>query len=77
MIISFRAANELHVVYVIKQQGITQIRAAGLCQIEGDAGDGVFQAPDWVFDGKRAKWGDMPVCTKCVGALQKWKEPPK
>lgn len=77
MIISFRAGNELHGVHVILQQGLTQIRATGLCKAEGDAGGGVYQVPDWVFDGQRAKYGDIPVCAKCVAVLHKMKEPPK
>lgn len=76
MITSFMAANELHAVYVIRREGMTKIRALGFCSVEGDAGPGVYQVPDWVFDG-RAKYGEIAVCTKCVAAATAMKVPPQ
>jgi len=76
MITSFSAANALHAVHVIHQQGLTQIRARGLCSAEGDAGTGVYQVPDWAFDG-RSKYGEIPICPKCAGIVAKMKVPPK
>jgi len=77
MITAFMAANEMHSVYVIKREGMTKIRAKGLCAVEDDAGPGVYQVPDWAFDG-RAKFGDTPVCAKCaVGIVNSTKAPPK
>ena len=77
MIMSFTAANELHAIHVIYLKGMTQIRAAGLCKVDEAAGAGVYQVPDWVFDGSRPKYGEIPVCDKCVGVIHKMKEPPK
>ena len=67
MITAFMAANELHVVYVIRREGMTKIRAWSFCSVEGDAGPGIYQVPDWVFDG-RAKYGEIAVCAKCAAA---------
>lgn len=76
MITSFMAANALHAAYVIRQKGLTKILAIGFCSIEEDAGPGVYQVPDWVFDG-RAKYVDTPVCAKCAAAVASKKEPPR
>jgi hypothetical protein len=79
MITSFRAgpAGELHAVHVIHQKGITAIRAVSLCNIDTDAGAGVFQVADWAFDG-RPKYGEIPVCQKCAGTVTSMqKVPPK
>lgn len=77
MITAFMAANELHAIHVIHQKGMTQIRARGLCSAEGDAGAGVYQVPDWVFDGTRTKYGEITVCVKCAATVGKMKVPPK
>ena len=76
MIIAFMAANELHAIHVIQQKGMTTIQARSLCSsaVE-DAGPGVYQVPDWAFDG-RPKYGEIPVCAKCAGIVTKIKEPP-
>lgn len=76
MITTFMANNELHAVHVIKQQGMTQIRALSLCKVDADAGNGVYQVADWAFDG-RPKYGEIPVCGKCSVAIRGIKEPPK
>ena len=77
MITSFMAANELHASHVIHQKGLAKIQAIGLCKIEGDAGPGVYQVPDWAFDG-RPTYGAIPVCSKCAGvATAMAKGPPK
>lgn len=77
MITSFMANNELHAVHVIHQKGITSIKAVGLCKVEADAGEGVYQAADWAFDG-RQKYGQIPVCGKCAqAAISLMKGPPK
>lgn len=79
MITSFRAgpAGELHAVHVIHQKGITAIRAVSLCSVDTDAGAGVYQVADWAFDG-RPKYGEIPICGKCVAAVaQLSKVPPK
>jgi hypothetical protein len=77
MITAFMAANELHTVHVIHQKSMTKIRAISLCKIEEDAGAGVYQVPDWVFDGARSKYGEISVCLKCAGTIRAMKEPPK
>lgn len=76
MITSFMAAQELHAVHVIKREGMTKIRATGLCTVEEDAGPGVYQVPDWVFDG-RPKYGETPVCQKCTAVIVSKREPPR
>jgi len=76
MITAFMAAGELHAVYVIKQKGLTKIRAHGVCAIEDDAGPGVYQVPDWAFDG-RPKYGDVQVCSKCTQSTGLMRNPPK
>jgi hypothetical protein len=74
MITSFMSANELHAVHVIRREGMTKIRAQGFCSVEDDAGPGVYQVPDWVFDG-RPKFGETPVCVKCAGTVMAMKMP--
>lgn len=76
MTTAFLEAGALHAVHVIHQKGLTNIRAVALCTIEGNAGNGVYQVPSWVFDG-RPKYGELPVCAKCVRAMATLKEPPK
>ena len=75
MIMSFMSANELHAVHVIHQKGMTKIRARGLCTVEDDAGAGVYQVPDWAFDG-RPKYGEIAVCAKCAATATAMKAPP-
>ena len=75
MITAFMSANELHAVYVIRREGMTKIRAAGFCTVEDDAGPGVYQVPEWAFDG-RPKYGETPVCAKCAHAATMMKFPP-
>ena len=76
MITAFMSANEMHAVYVIKREGMTKIRAAGFCSVEDDAGPGVYQVPEWAFDGRatvRTPAGEIAVCAKCsqiVGSLK-------
>ena len=77
MIMSVRAQNLLHAVHKIGQKGLTSIQAITLCNIEGDAGQGLYQVADWAFDG-RAKYGEIPICGKCAQtAAQLMKAPPK
>ena len=76
MITTIMAASEMHAVYVIKREGMTKIRATGLCTVEEDAGPGVYQVPDWAFDG-RPKFGETPVCAKCAGIVSSMKNPPR
>ena len=74
MITSFMSKDELHAVHVIHQKGMTKIRARGFCAVEDDAGLGVYQVPDWAFDG-RPKYGETPVCAKCAGTVASMKVP--
>lgn len=75
MITAFMAADALHAAHVIHQDGL-KIRAKGLCSVEGNAGPGVYQVPDWGFDG-RAAYGKMPVCANCARIVALMKVPPK
>jgi hypothetical protein len=75
MITTFMAANELHAVYVIQREGMTKIHAKGFCLVEENAGPGVYQVPDWAFDG-RPMYGEIPVCAKCAGTVTAMKVPP-
>ena len=75
MITSFMSSKELHAVHVIHQQGLTKIRARGLCSAEDDAGQGVYQVPDWAFDG-RPKYGEIPICAKCSKTIAVMTNPP-
>ena len=75
MITSFMSANELHAAYVIRREGMTTIQAKGFCSAEESAGPGVYQVPDWAFDG-RPKYGEIPVCAKCAGIVARMKEVP-
>lgn len=76
MITAFTANKSLHLNYVIGQKGLTKILVKGYCGIEAEGGDGIYQVPDWVFDG-RAKYGEIPVCAKCMQIAQTLKVPPK
>jgi len=80
VITSIMSANELHAVYVIKREGMTKIRATGFCAVEDDAGPGVYQVPEWVFDG-RPKYGppgqEIAVCAKCAHVAASMKSPPR
>jgi len=75
MITAFMSANELHAVYVIRREGMTKIRAHGFCTVEDDTGPGVYQVPEWVFDG-RPKYGETAVCAKCAHTAAMLKVPP-
>ena len=74
MITSFMSKNELHAAYVIRREGMTKIRAVGFCAAEDDAGPGVYQVPDWTFDG-RPEFGKISVCTKCAATVTAMKAP--
>jgi hypothetical protein len=76
MITAFMADNALHATFVIHQKGLAKIMAHALCKTEGDAGPGVYQVPDWAFDG-REKYGTFPMCGKCAGIVAAMKVPPK
>lgn len=76
MITAFMAADVLHAVHVIHQEGLTKIRARGQCTVEGNAGSGVYQVPDWTFDG-RVVYGNIPVCARCAGIVTAMKVLPK
>ncbi len=76
MITAFMSANELHAVHVIHQKGLTKIRARGFCTVEEDAGPGVYQVPDWAFDG-RPKYGEVQVCPKCAQTTGMMRNPPR
>ena len=80
MITSFMSKNELHAAYVIRRDGLTKIRAVGFCTAEDDAGPGVYQVPNWAFDG-RPKYGppggEITVCAKCAGVMTAMKESPR
>jgi hypothetical protein len=76
MITTFMSANELHAVHVIRQKGLTKIQAVGMCKAEDDVGAGVYQTPEWVFDG-RPKYGETPVCAKCSVIINNMKTPPR
>ena len=80
MITAFMSAGELHAVYVIRREGMTKIRANGFCSVEDDAGPGVYQVPDWAFDG-RPKYGppgaEITVCAKCTAIVTALKVPAK
>lgn len=76
MITAFISSKMLHAVHVIRQKGLTKIQAEGFCKVEGDAGAGVYQVPDWAFDG-RAKYGEIPVCPRCAQTTILMKNPPK
>ena len=71
MITAFMSKNELHAAYVIRREGMTKIRAVGFCAAEDDAGPGIYQVPDWAFDG-RPQYGppgaEITVCAKCAQA---------
>ena len=81
MITSFMSKEELHAAYVIRREGMTKIRAVGFCGGEDDAGPGVYQVPDWAFDG-RQKFGppgaeNTAICAKCADTMMAMKVPPK
>lgn len=79
MITSFRAgsAGDLHAVHVIHQKGLAAIRAVSLCNVDTDAGAGVYQVADWAFDG-RPKYGEIPICSKCASTVASMlKAPPR
>jgi len=76
MITAFMSGNELHAAYVIRREGMTKIRAVGFCAVEDDAGPGIYQVPDWTFDG-RPTYGEIRVCPKCAGILASMKVPPR
>lgn len=76
MITAFMSANELHAVYVIHREGMTKIKAKSFCSVEDDAGPGVYQVPEWAFDG-RPKYGEVAVCAKCAHITASMKNPPR
>lgn len=76
MINAFMSKSELHAVHVLQREGMTKIRAQGLCSTEDDDKLSIYQVPDWVFDG-RLKYGEIPVCAKCAATVAVMKVPPK
>ncbi len=76
MTIAFLENASLHAIHVIHQKGLTNIRAVGLCAIEGNAGNGIFQVPSWAFDG-RPKYQTLAVCAKCALTMKTLEAPPK
>lgn len=77
MIITFISANNLHAIYVIHQKSMTKISARSICNEEADAGAGILQVPDWVFDGRPKYNETTTVCPKCIGFVAASKVPPK
>ena len=78
MITAFMSANELHAVYVIKRDGMTKIQAFGFCSVEDNAGPGVYQLPEWAFDGRTTygpPGGEIAVCAKCSQIVGSMKHP--
>lgn len=75
MISAILAAGELHAVHVVRQKSLTKVAAMAMCQIEGDAGAGIYQVPEWAFD-SRPKYGETPVCLKCAAAIRAVNTPP-
>jgi hypothetical protein len=78
MITAFMSDNELHGVYVIRREGLTKIRAGGFCGKEDDAGPGVYQVPEWAFDGRPTygpPGGEITVCAKCSHTVVSLKHP--
>jgi hypothetical protein len=78
MITAFMSANELHAVYVIKREGMAKIQATGFCTVEDNAGPGVYQLPEWAFDGRPTygpPGGEIAVCAKCSQIVGSMKHP--
>ena len=75
MISAFMNGTDLHALHVIKRDGVTSIVLISMCNVTGDPKTGLFQVPEWSFDG-RAKYGDTPVCPKCSRAVTAMKNPP-
>ena len=73
----------LHAIYAVKQQNLVSVKVHAWCSASANAGDGVLQFPDWVFDGRKtfvnqAAGGQAwPVCERCSAIMQAIKEPPK
>ena len=76
MITAFMSAGELHAVHMIHQKGLTKIHATSMCKTDDSIGQGVYQVPLWVFDG-RSKYGETVVCEKCSRTVTLMREPPR
>lgn len=71
-----------HAIYGVVQEGLIHVHNYGYCGAKANAGDGVFQLPDWAFDGRPTfvnqlageNWAVCPTCTQNVKALR---EPPR
>lgn len=50
------------------------VKATGYCGTEGNAADGVYQVPDWAFDG-RASYLGAKICPACIKAVAAMKNP--
>jgi hypothetical protein len=71
-----------HAIYGVIQEGLIHVNTYSYCGQKANAADGVFQLPDWVFDGRPAfpnqlagvTWKVCPQCSMNVKALH---EPPR
>jgi hypothetical protein len=68
----------VHVVFHVAREGL-KVKTHGYCGAQGNAGDGTYQTPEWVFDGRptvnlsNIVW---QVCPKCAATVKSLREPP-
>ena len=69
----------VHAVFYVAREMLS-VKAQGYCTTRGDAGDGTFQIPEWVFDGRpTVKLIDVVwrVCPQCASVVKALREPPR
>ena len=82
MIATFLTQTTVHAVFQVGREGI-KVKAHAYCPAIGNAAEGTFQIPEWVFDGRPTYQPMNPggatwrVCTQCSAALKRLREPPQ
>lgn len=65
----------VHAVFQVGRDGF-KVKTQGYCTAQGNAADGTFQIPEWVFDGRQTyhppgQDTTWQVCGHCAIALQR------
>ncbi len=82
MIATFLINTTVHAVFQVGREGL-KVKTHGYCPTIGNAADGTFQIPEWVFDGRPtyqpmgAGGATWQVCMQCTTVLKRLREPPR
>jgi len=71
-----------HAIYGVIQEGLIHVYTYSYCNAKANAADGVYQLPDWVFDGRPSFMNQLggatwKVCPTCAQNVKLLREPPR